>query len=155
MIKLIEILNSRKNSLTGRFYSEEEILTLLKSFKDLPIIEKFINVFSNYRIVGQVFTLSEDRDFSRMGMDMEWMDAKSQIEEAFEAYPGILLADQGYFPIGSCLKGSGDPYFLKPDNNNKWNIYRGLHDMASDLVYKDELIEFVISLDDLLINIPL
>ena len=86
---------------------------------------------------------------------MEWMDAKTQIEEAFEYYPGILLIDHNYFPIGTCLIGSGDPYFLRLDDYNKWNIYRGLHDMASDLVYKDELIEFVISLDDLLKNIPL
>jgi hypothetical protein len=155
MIKSIEILNSRKNYLTGRVYMEEEILLLLKSFKDLSFIKEFLNIFSNYRIIGQVFTLSKDQDFSRMGMDMEWMDAKTQIVEAFEAYPGILLIDHGYLPIGSCLMGSGDPYFLKPDNNNKWNIYRGLHDMASGLVYKDELIEFVNSLDDLLINIPL
>jgi hypothetical protein len=155
MKKLIELLNSRKNSLTGRVYTEDEILLLSRSFKDLPFIKEFLNIFSNYRIIGQVFTLSEDRDFSKMGMDMEWMDAKTHIEEAFEAYPGILLIDHGYFPIGSCLMGSGDPYFLKPDKNNKWNIYRGLHDMASELVYKDEMIEFVISLDDLLINMTL
>ena len=155
MIKLTEILNSRKNSLTGRVYTEEEILLLATSFKNLPFIKEFLNIFSNYNIISQVFTLSEDQDFSRMGIDMECMDAKSQIEEAFEAYPGILLTDHGYFAIGSCLLGSGDPYFLKLGENDKWNIYRGLHEMASELVYKDELIEFVISLDDLLINMPL
>jgi hypothetical protein len=35
------------------------------------------------------------------------------IGESFDFYPGISALRLGYLAIGSCLRGSGDPYFVK------------------------------------------
>ncbi|OUS23904.1 hypothetical protein A9Q98_14320 [Thalassotalea sp. 42_200_T64] len=55
------------------------------------------------------------------------------IDEMYEYYPGIAVLDMGYIPIGSCMEGSGDPYFVKLNQNpENSNVVRIRHDLVED-----------------------
>jgi len=77
-------------------------------------------------LIGQTFSIPEEFDESGLGVEMERMSPKAQIEEAFEMFPGKLVIDKNYLPVGECLEGSGDPYFFDM-NNSDWHLVRILH----------------------------
>jgi hypothetical protein len=149
MKQLFENLENCKTILEGRVASNAEIDLLSQRFYDFIWLQDFKEIVKNYRIIGQEFSLHAEADSSGIGMEMEWATPIEQIEEAFEFYPGIILVKHGFLPVGKCLSGSGDPYFLKAEDNDL-KIYRGLHDLAKDNIYRDDMTEFVISLEDLI-----
>jgi hypothetical protein len=150
---MVEILNDKQRFLTGRVATDIEISEIKRWFGNLLSLESLLEILTKYKIIGHYFTLLESEDCSGMGVEMQWMTPKDQIEEAYDFYPGIIVSKHNYIPIGTCLNGSGDPYFLKIDLNGDWNLYRVLHDFVLDNIYNEEKAEFVISLGGLFSNI--
>jgi hypothetical protein len=130
---------------------------IMASFRAVAVVAAFRpfrfvdleTILSKYKIIGQEFDLSAGEDASGMGINMQWMTPNDMVEEAFNFYPGIIAVKHQFFPIGMCMSGSGDPYFLRKDLNS-YKIYRVLHDYTRDGVFVDEMIEYVITLDDLI-----
>jgi len=147
MNKLTEILDSKKKSLKGRNASASEIFLVKEKFKDINGIELLLLIL-DYNIIGHTLKLSLVEDASRNGVSMQWLSPSGQVEEAFQFYPGIIVVKEGYIPIGECLYGSGDPYFMKNDAGNL-NIYRVLHDV-SDEMFTPEMVELIISFEGLI-----
>ncbi len=75
--------------------------------------EWVIRLLQDWGLAGESFELSREDDQSGKGVDMRWQDAQDMVFEATDAYPGIVAIKEGYLPIGTCMKGSGDPYFLR------------------------------------------
>ena len=64
-------------------------------------------------LVGLEFELDEEEDLSKQGARFRWMTPEGMKSEAIEAYPGVVARRHGYFPVGDCMEGSGDPYFIR------------------------------------------
>ncbi len=76
---------------------------------------------------------------------MDIMSENMSKDEAENAYPGLIVIKDGYVPIGSCLLGSGDPYFINKNDGENGPIYRIYHDSVFDDGYdKNQAIEKVV-----------
>src|SRR5687767_11332163 len=64
-------------------------------------------------LVGLNLVLDDEQDESGLGADLRWMTAEEMIDEAKNVYPGIAAVPLGFLPVGICLEGSGDPYFIR------------------------------------------
>lgn len=96
-----------------------------------------------YAIVGMRFRLSPDQDLSTLGVELKWMNPEEIIEESAEFYPGIAAFRCGYIPVGSCVEGSGDPYFVKMELEDS-PLVRIPHDrLREDLSLPESVIELV------------
>lgn len=91
-------------------------------------------------LLGLRFSLSEKADKSGLGVEMQWMDAEQMRREATEAYPGIVATKLGYFPIGTCLEGTGDPYFYRQSDGA---VVRIPHEAATESGLDEGLVETV------------
>jgi hypothetical protein len=67
-------------------------------------------------LVGVGLDVQEADDLSGLGVSLRWMSAGEMIEEAIKYYPGIAGLAVGFLLVGSCLEGSGDPYFVRLDD---------------------------------------
>jgi hypothetical protein len=142
----------RKDLFSGRIASNSELRLLEELFSDFTVLVDLQMILSKYKIIGQEFDLGAGEDASEMGINMQWITPNDMVEEAFNFYPGIIAVKHQFIPIGTCMSGSGDPYFLRKESNS-YNIYRVLHDYARDGVFADELNEYVITLNDLILII--
>src|SRR5262249_12025880 len=84
----------------------------------------------SFPVTGADFSLSEVNDESGLGAEMHWLTPDQIIDEATNTYPGIAAIRCRYLPVGSCLVGSGDPYFLKIDESGDPAIVRIPHEAA-------------------------
>jgi hypothetical protein len=80
-------------------------------------------------LIGVTFSVPEERDASGLGVEMQWLDPEGMLSEAIDVYPGIVAVERGYFPIGMCLQGSGDPYFFRLSDGA---VVRIPHEAASE-----------------------
>ena len=149
----MESLNRRleriKESLRGRTITDEEVLLVREQFEKAVFPDILIDILRRYNIIDHQFSLTEEQDLSGFGVEMQWLTPKSQIEEAYDYYPGILAIKEKYLPIGSCLLGSGDPYFLKMEED-KWHIVRIPHDSATGDKLDHDSLETIGTINSLL-----
>ncbi len=99
------------SGLTGRRATESEVDELRRIVPDLP--DDLIALLLNFPVVGESFSLAEDHDESQRGAELRILTAAESVDEALNAYPGVIARKLGFLPIGICLEGSGDPYFVK------------------------------------------
>src|SRR5271165_3468834 len=67
-----------------------------------PAVESLIALEVELPLAGATLTLSEERDPSGIGVEMEWMVTRFVFSEAEEATPGIQAARLGLVPVGMC-----------------------------------------------------
>lgn len=77
---------------------------------------------------GAKVEIPGDADLSGMGGDLQLMDEAQAREEAEDGYPGIVVRADGFVPVGMCLAGSGDPYFIRIGDGAGGPLYRVYHD---------------------------
>jgi hypothetical protein len=144
MTNLSKLLELKKTFLHGRVATEEAKMSIekLKDFKGI------LDVLYSYEIIDHTFKLDQEKDISGRGGAMNWLSPGGQIEEAFDFYPGIIAINKGLLPVGECLMGSGDPYFIKKEGE-AWNLYRVFHDASEDSSATD-MSELVCSLEALI-----
>ena len=139
------ILEKKSALLTGEKISEEEAEKLRKAFPSNLVPSWFINLLLKFALQDVRFELDEEDDQSGMGIEFRWMTPDHMIKEAFEYYPGMSVVKLGYLPIGDCMIGSGDPYFLNMKNgSDDPPLVRIPHDFVQeDDSYPEEEIEIV------------
>nr|WP_121271550.1 hypothetical protein [Pedobacter schmidteae] len=142
------IKNLECKILNGRQLHNDERILLEGKFDSKLFPIEIIDLLSTYNIIGQTFFISEDDDPTGLGVDMEWFTPAAQVEEAFEYFPGSLVVQNGYLPVGMCLSGSGDPYFLKTIDQ-KYGLFRVPHDAINEGSYDYDSVEFICMLDEL------
>ena len=138
------ILESRQGELTGgvltspeREHLQHRVPSLASEFGWL------LDLMSEFRISGTTFELDEDDDASGFGVELKWMNAEEMADEAINAYPGKAIQSMGYLPVGICLMGSGDPYFLQPQTDGDPTLVRVPHDAVVDEQVQASSIEVV------------
>lgn len=154
MRKLKNILERNYNKLTGRKASFQEQSLLKSSFSKFKTISELNETLIHFPIIDQVFEIKANDDRSGFGVEMRFFSPSEQVEEAFEFYPGIVALKKGFLPLGSCLKGSGDPYFLTI-KNDVFDIFRIPHDSVDgngSLII--DCLEYVNTFEFFLENLP-
>jgi hypothetical protein len=135
MKKLIKLLDKYKSKFKGNRATEQDLQNL--KTLNLSVVNLWIDVLKKYNIIGESFSLSEEYDLSDFGVELQIMTVDEQMDESLNLYPGIASLKKGYLPLGICLEGSGDPYFIK-DVNSTIFLYRIPH---NSLTEKQELLE--------------
>jgi Pretoxin HINT domain/A nuclease of the HNH/ENDO VII superfamily with conserved LHH len=106
------VLSRRINDLNGRAINKQESKHMVQMFDSL-LPKWFMNLLVDFPLTGCYFELPEDIDRSEIGVDMQWMNPSQIISEATDAYPGKIALVLGYLPIGMCMVGTGDYYFIQ------------------------------------------
>jgi hypothetical protein len=90
------------------------------------------------------FTLGATQDISGLGVELEWMTPNDMLVESLEMYPGIAATALGFIAVGTCLLGSGDPYFVRATSDDDPPLMRIPHDrLGPDLALSESAIETV------------
>ncbi len=97
-----------------------------------------------YQLVGKALEIDEDRDLSGVGIEIQIMTDEQIFDEATNCYPGITVANEGYIPIGICLVGSGDSYYINNNDGKCGALYRIYHDAVSETEISDGAIHKVL-----------
>lgn len=113
--------------MSGRQITSEERRVLEQEFAAEFDLGWLLDLMSEFPLAGTTFSMDE-RNPSEIAVDMKWMDPADIREEARELYPGREAVKDGYLPIGTCLIGSGDPYFLKVSESKDPPVVRIPHD---------------------------
>ena len=106
------ILHSIREKLTGYKASHEELQALRRVIPTNLVPNWLIALFLDYPLSRSSFSLTPEEDESGLGVEMQWMTPQQIVDEATSAYPGIAAVELGYVPVGTCLEGSGDPFFF-------------------------------------------
>ncbi|HEX8549537.1 MAG TPA: hypothetical protein VF691_21420 [Cytophagaceae bacterium] len=51
-----------------------------------------------YPLIGKDFSLSDEDDFSGIGVNMKWLTPDEQIDEGFNNYPGMAAGSVWIYP---------------------------------------------------------
>lgn len=148
MNKIEITIEKSRHGWNGRAYSEADKLALGNLYHD-ELFDRLLISFSDSSIINCTCSLTEFEDNSGLGVEMKWMSAEEQIDEAQNFYPGIVAIKKKFYPIGECLSGSGDPYFVKFDGN-QWMVYRIPHNAIVNNELEIQQIEYVCQLDFLI-----
>jgi hypothetical protein len=125
----------------------EDDLRAIEAVTGLSVPAPLRSVFQRFR-AGEDLELEEDQDLSGLGVELQWMTPEEIIDEATRAYPGILAVQRSLLPVGKCLLGSGDPYFLRLSDGA---LVRVPHDAARGESLDEKQIEVVaLSIDNVL-----
>ena len=125
-----DVLKKRKADFRGRTITSQEVAELTAGIGDKLLPTYLLNWLLSYPLVGTEFYRSEEEDESGLGVEMKWFTPAQMISETIEAYPGIAAKPVGYLPVGMCLDGSGDPYFLKTGSGDDPPVVRIPHEAA-------------------------
>ena len=99
--------------------------SLLKGFMFPDFWVRFV---MDNGLVGARVEVPEEHDQSKLGIDLEFLTSEQSIDEATNFWPGLAVANDGYVPVGSCLCGSGDYYYIRATDGAAGPLYRIYHD---------------------------
>ncbi|MDH4471805.1 MAG: hypothetical protein QE487_04310 [Fluviicola sp.] len=119
----------------GEQVNEDQASMLKEHLNHLEVVNDWCFLITNNKLVGIHLSLDERNDESGFGVELQIMTPSQTIEESLELYPGISAVKEGFLPIGMCMSGSGDPYFIKKEKD-EIKLYRILHDSITE---NDEL----------------
>lgn len=121
---ILEFLR-RPDRLRGRTASLDECRLLMESLK--CDASHLCALMSLCPLIGTTYSRNDDANGS---FDLQWMNAAAIIDEATGAFPGIAALNEGYIPVGSCMLGTGDPYFIRSAEHNDPALYMIRHDLS-------------------------
>ncbi len=144
---LDEVLTKVVDRLDGQVAAEADIARLRAEIL-APVLPNWLaSLMRRYRLVGSRMSLAEHVDESAIGVELLWLSPRQMISEALEAEPGISVCRLGFWPLGACASGSGDPYFLDLRDKIATDppLVRVRHDLAGRSAYPPEGLEQVAS----------
>lgn len=141
----LEAAKERWGDFGGRLTSADEVARLRGALPARLCPNWLAELLQTVPIVGSDFELGEDVDPSDLGVDMRFLSTDDMIEEATEVYPGIVAHPLGYLPVGACLAGSGDYYYLDLRNPGDHDppLVRLPHDAVDGENYREYEIDIV------------
>lgn len=108
---LVSSLDAISDSLSGERADLNGVEALENVYSKFPGV-RVLRQLAPFRLVGTEHYVDADLDLSGLGADILWLSPIQALSEATEAEPGKSFARRGYVPVGACLNGSGDPYFI-------------------------------------------
>lgn len=109
--------------------------SLIKGFMFPDFWSKFV---LNNRLVETTVEVPEQHDQSGLGIELQFLTPEQSIDEAANFWPGLAVAKDGYIPVGSCLSGSGDYYYIRSADGVAGPLYRVYHDAVDEDDYDPE-----------------
>lgn len=98
-----------------------------------------------HHLIGKETSVSDDVDLSGVGIELRFLTEEQSADEATNLWPGIGVAKDGYVPVGACLTGSGDYYYINSKDGPGGPLYRIYHDAVDERGYQpDEAIALVL-----------
>ena len=91
-----------------------------------------------HALVGREIEIAVAEDLSGVGASIGLFSEVDATGEANDFYPGLVVKEDGYVPIGGCLTGCGDPYFINVRDVQPGPVYRIYHDSVFDRDYDRE-----------------
>jgi hypothetical protein len=88
-----------------------------------------------HNLTGREVEIPERNDLSGVGASIELFNETDALEESADLYPGLVVVRDGFVPIGGCMIGSGDPYFINVNDRQPGPVYRIYHDAVLDESY--------------------
>jgi hypothetical protein len=137
----MKTLDERRHELNGRCLTKPEAEHLASMFS--APMGWLLDLMQNYPLIGMEFGLTLEQDLSGFGAGLIWNVPDDIIEESREFYPGIPALPLGYVPVGSCVLGSGDPYFLKVSFDDPPLVRIPHERLEPDLSLSESVIEIV------------
>lgn len=108
-----------------------------------PHYRRFVE---RHGLAGAEAEIPEGEDLSGLGASIGLYDEADARDEAERFYPGLVVKDDGFVPIGQDLSGGGDPYFIRIHDDPPGPVYRIYHDSVADRSYdRDEAIATVLA----------
>lgn len=132
MTPVQKALEKISKQLTGREISADEHLQLIRGLPPACLSKWLFDLMRRHRLASTNFLISEDLDPTGLGVAMQWMTPSDILTEALKTYPGIPASALGYLPIGTCLEGSGDPYFLRTRKDENPALVRVPHEAVDE-----------------------
>jgi hypothetical protein len=86
-------------------------------------------------LAGKAAEISDRDDLSGVGASIRMFNESDAASESNEFYPGLVVKADGYVPIAGCAEGSGDPYFIRIQDQQPGPVYRIYHDTVQDEYY--------------------
>ena len=102
-----DILKQRRAELRGVILSDTDA-----SLLDGVCPAWLLDAWRSAPLTGARMYVDDRDDPTGIGVSMQWMNATELLSELNEASPGREAKREGFLPVGKCLEGSGDPYFL-------------------------------------------
>jgi hypothetical protein len=103
----LKVLMDRRSELQGNVLTDADA----KLLSDI-CPAWLLDVWRQFPLTGVRMHLSDAEDATGIGVSLQWMSATEMLSEANDASPGREARREGFVPIGKCLEGSGDPYFI-------------------------------------------
>lgn len=106
----------------------------------------------DHELARRQLEIPEADDLSGLGASLEILDEAGARTEADDCYPGLVVKADGFIPIGGCLLGSGDQYFINSRDDQPGPVYRIYHDSVFDEGYdaNEAVVRVLDSYEDLL-----
>jgi hypothetical protein len=98
----------------------------------------WVEFISNNALTGATAEVPPPRDQSGLGAEIAFLIEAQSTDEATNFWPGLAVAGDGYVPVGSCLSGSGDYYYIRTNDGVAGALYRVYHDAVSQHGYDSE-----------------
>ena len=78
-------------------------------------------------LIGKLTDIPAEQDVSGLGAEICWFDEEEARSESEDLFPGIIVARDGFVPVGGCDIGTGDPYFIFEKDGHGAPLYRIFH----------------------------
>jgi hypothetical protein len=92
----------------------------------------WLKFLSDNGLIEVTVEVPEERDQSGLGVELAFLTLEQSIDEAVNFLPGLAVAKDGYVPVGSCLCGSGDYYYIRVTDGAAGPLYRIYHDAVNE-----------------------
>jgi len=116
--------------LHGRRATSNE-LKLMKALSP-SIADWCISLMGAFDVIGSEVLVEPANDPSGLGVEFRWMTPEQIVSEATQSQPGIAAGQHGLTPIGLCLSGSGDPYFMNTLESDNPAVVRVPHEAVHE-----------------------
>lgn len=87
---------------------------------------------SDSGLIGATAAVPEEQDQTELGVELEFLTLEQSVDETTNFWPGLGVANDGYVPVGSCICGSGDYYYIRITDGAAGPLYRIYHDAVGE-----------------------
>ena len=95
------------------------------------------------KIVGEIRVINKEHDLSGVGIKMKFLSLRGALTITLNRHPARFLANFGYVPIGLCMYGSGDNYYINKNDGKNGRLYRIYYDGVNNKLINDGAIDRV------------
>jgi hypothetical protein len=86
-------------------------------------------------LAGRYAAIPESETLSGLSASIMWLNEKQSKSEATDCHPGVVVAADGFIPVGICGRGSGDLYCIRSQDGDDGPLFRIFQDSVRETEY--------------------